>query len=648
MPVVKSKVLAPGMYVMDVKPIPTRSRNNRDVHLDYLKHLKESVATLRKIIEEARFEKPLDCSLASACRYTKHSQELVEYVIGTCLTNFNKGDKQIASTPITRKKRITFIDQCETSTNNTLTHVKQQTLNKTNEPVIPSTGVKGATSASESKPRSNTNKDTTLPAKSDMNKVEVHPRNNKTSVKEIIVLILVLAETAKLFVTVGHQWRPTGGKFMLGEQCPLTTITTSKVVPVNQVASPLDNYLTYVTCVNQRDPTSSIYLLSKASKNKSWLWHSRLNHLNFGTINDLARKDLVRGLPRLKFEKRSSLLGVSTSEDLGKLQPTTDIIIFVGYAPSRKGYRIYNKRTRRIMETIHVQFDELSEPMAPMQLSTGPTPIFFMLGQISSGLIPNSVPAAPYVPLTNKDLEILFQSMFDEFLEPPRVERPISLASAVPVPFNSTDTPSSTTIDQDAPSLSHSPSSLALQSLSLQEIVAAESTIMEDNPLAPVDNDLFINRNHSLKTLVSESTAMALTANADADHASCQDTQRSTSGSAQFLGDKLILWMRSQLTDYSFTFDKIPLYCDNCSVIALCCNNVQHSRSKHIDIRHHFIKEQVEKGVVELYFMTTDYQLADIFTKSLPRKRFEFLLPCLGMKSMTPETLKRLQEGEEE
>ncbi|GJZ38745.1 hypothetical protein Tco_0585308 [Tanacetum coccineum] len=109
-----------------------------------------------------------------------------------------------------------------------------------------------------------------------------------------------------------------------------------------------------------------------------------------------------------------------------------------------------------------------------------------------------------------------------------------------------------------------------------------------------------------------------------------------------------ILWMRSQLTDYGFAFTRIPLYCDNRSAIALCCNNVQHSRSKHIDIRHHFIREQVEKGLVELYFVTTDYQLADIFTKALPRERFEFLLPRLCMKSMTPETLKRIQKGEED
>nr|GEZ91768.1 hypothetical protein [Tanacetum cinerariifolium] len=180
---VKSKVFALGTYVIDVEPIPPRFKNNREVHLDYLKYLKESVATLREIVEEARVEKPLDSSLASACLYTKHSHELVEYVTGTCLNDFNKGDKQIASTHVTRKKRVTSMDPCETSTNNTLTNVKQQTMNNTNEHVIPFTGVKGATATSGSKPMSNTKKDRTFPAKIDMKKVEVHPRNNDSSVK---------------------------------------------------------------------------------------------------------------------------------------------------------------------------------------------------------------------------------------------------------------------------------------------------------------------------------------------------------------------------------------------------------------------------------------------------------------------------------
>ncbi|GJS44225.1 putative ribonuclease H-like domain-containing protein [Tanacetum coccineum] len=181
------------------------------------------------------------------------------------------------------------------------------------------------------------------------------------------------------------------------------------------------------------------------------------------------------------------------SEDLGKLQPTANIGIFVGYAPSLKGYRIYNKRNRHIMETIHVQSDELTEPMAPVQLGIGLAPTFLTPGQISSRLVPNPVPAAPYVPPTNKELEILFHPMFDEYLKPPRVETSVSPALAVPVPVNSASTPSSTTIDQDAPSPSHSPSSSALQSPSLHQGIVAESTIREDNPFAPVDNDPFIN-----------------------------------------------------------------------------------------------------------------------------------------------------------
>nr|GFA31691.1 retrovirus-related Pol polyprotein from transposon TNT 1-94 [Tanacetum cinerariifolium] len=114
-------------------------------------------------------------------------------------------------------------------------------------------------------------------------------------------------------------------------------------------------------------------------------------------------------------------------------------------------------------------------------------------------------------------------------------------------------------------------------------------------------------------------SSIALTAFADADHA-----------------------------DYGLGFNKIPMYCDNKSAIALCCNNVQHSRSKHIDIRYHFIKEQVENGVIELYSVNTEYQLADLFTKALGRERIEFLINKLGMRSFTPEMLKQLMNEEDE
>nr|GEY74734.1 hypothetical protein [Tanacetum cinerariifolium] len=102
------------------------TQNNRKVHLDYLKHLKENIETLREIVEEANVERPLERSLASSCLYTKHSQELLEYVIDTCLKDFNKQDKKQATTPLTRKKQVTFVDQYEKSNNNTHKHVEQQ------------------------------------------------------------------------------------------------------------------------------------------------------------------------------------------------------------------------------------------------------------------------------------------------------------------------------------------------------------------------------------------------------------------------------------------------------------------------------------------------------------------------------------------
>ncbi|GJT40848.1 retrovirus-related pol polyprotein from transposon TNT 1-94 [Tanacetum coccineum] len=89
----------------------------------------------------------------------------------------------------------------------------------------------------------------------------------------------------------------------------------------------------------------------------------------------------------------------------------------------------------------------------------------------------------------------------------------------------------------------------------------------------------------------------------------------------------------------------IPLYCDNKSVIALCCNNVQHSRAKKIDIRYHFIKEQVENGIVELYFIRTEYQPADIFTKPLPQERFNFLIEKLENRLVTRKCNGRIPRG---
>ncbi|GJZ40550.1 hypothetical protein Tco_0587436 [Tanacetum coccineum] len=181
---IKPRVLAPGKYAIDVEPIPPRNRNNREVHLDYLKHLKESVETIREIVEEAKVERPLDRSLTSACLYTKHSQELLRNVIGTCLKDFNQRDKKHAYTSLTKKKQVTFEGQCAMSNSNIHKHVEQLNTQKTNVPVPPSIGVNSCTDASGSQPRSNTKKNRILPAKSVNKKnVEEHPRTNKSNLK---------------------------------------------------------------------------------------------------------------------------------------------------------------------------------------------------------------------------------------------------------------------------------------------------------------------------------------------------------------------------------------------------------------------------------------------------------------------------------
>ncbi|GKB39850.1 hypothetical protein Tco_0884792 [Tanacetum coccineum] len=249
----------------------------------------ESVETLREIVEEAKVERPLDRSIVSACCYTKHSQELLEYAIGTCPKTFNQRDKNHPPTPVIRKKQVTFEEQYDTS-------------NRVNSCI----------DASGSQPRSNTKKNRILPAKSvNMQKVEDHPRtiksrlkttnrvdssisskrtvinlnshfvcktcnkclisanhdlcvvtylhsvNASASVKTVVRNVTqvwtpkqvkqvwkpkkvkqVWKPTGKTLNTIGYQWMPTGRTFTLGEQCPLTRLTKPNKVSAIAYANP--------------------------------------------------------------------------------------------------------------------------------------------------------------------------------------------------------------------------------------------------------------------------------------------------------------------------------------------------------------------------------------------------------------------------
>ncbi|KZV46985.1 hypothetical protein F511_15782 [Dorcoceras hygrometricum] len=146
----------------------------------------------------------------------------------------------------------------------------------------------------------------------------------------------------------------------------------------------------------------------------------------------------------------------------------------------------------------------------------------------------------------------------------------------------------------------------------------------------------------------------------DVDYAGCRIDRKSTSGTCQFLGDRLIswfskkqtsiatstaeaeylaagsccaqiLWIQHQLKDYGIDASEAPILCDNTSAIAITQNPVLHSRTKHIDIRHHFIRDHVLKKDVRLEYVSTEQQVADIFTKPLPDAKFSYFRNSLGL-----------------
>nr|GEV55525.1 integrase, catalytic region, zinc finger, CCHC-type, peptidase aspartic, catalytic [Tanacetum cinerariifolium] len=253
-------------------------------------------------------------------------------------------------------------------------------------------------------------------------------------------------------------------KHMTGDCSQLTNFVnkflgTIKFDGVDLLTGSRGNNL-YTLSLGDMMASSHVCLFFKALKTKSWLWHRCLSHLNFSAINHLAGQSLVRGLPKLKFEKDHLCSACAMGKR--KLQPKADIGIFIGYVPIKKAFWIYNKRTRRIVETIHVKFDELAA-MASEQSNSRPALHEMTPVTISLGLVPKPTSSTPFVPPSRNDWDFLFQPLFDELLTPPpSVDPPapegIALITDVipPEQAESTGLPSSTIVDQDAPSLSKS------------------------------------------------------------------------------------------------------------------------------------------------------------------------------------------------
>nr|GEV77517.1 hypothetical protein [Tanacetum cinerariifolium] len=418
-------------------------------------------------------------------------------------------------------------------------------------------------------------------------------------------------------------------------------------------------------------------------------------------------------------------------KDIRKLGAKGDISFFIGYSVDSRAYRFYNRRTKKIMETMNVSLGSLYElindrkpdisflyvfgalcypkndredigklgakAMAFEQRSSKPRLQSMTSGQISLGFVLTYAPSTITTQQpTEGELDLLFQAMYDDYIsgQPSAAQRtvpapqaqqaqqqgtqaslqPETVANNVPNamfdansfvnPFATSSTttyddyiggqPSatvrivptaqesqdrqtlmaSTTIADTAPTPTNSSSHATNIPITLQDAKPTEKQLKEVKMIfhylwGTVDTGLWYTKNFGFE----------LTGFSDANYAGCKDIFKSTSGGAQFLGEKL-------LTDYGFNFKKIPIYCDLKSAIAISCNPVQHSRTKHITVRYHFKKEHVEKGTIELYFVKMDYQLADLFTKALPADRFNYLTLHLGMRSLSPYELDRLAKSQ--
>nr|GEU50355.1 hypothetical protein [Tanacetum cinerariifolium] len=337
------------------------------------KHTMKQAVILREIVEQAKSLNPLGSASYSACQYVKLVQELLEYVRDTFLDIHKPSKKLVVVTPINKKKTVR-----------------------------------------------------TEPGTS---------RGSNTSVAPSSSSLVNLRLSELFYVKFGND-------------------LIAKIIG--------------------------------ASRTKSWLWHRRLSNLNFGAINHLAKNGLVRGAVDLTlftwkagndlllplkivlcdygFKRNRSQLINFVSKILGKVRFGNDHITrvmgckslhwyFVGYAPAKKAFRIYNKRTPKIIETIHVTFDEVIA-MASKQFSLGPGLHSMKTATSSSGLVPNTVSQQPCIPPNRDDWDHLFQPMFDEYFTPPSIDVSLVSVTTAPRSVDLSDSLVSMLINQDDPSTS--------------------------------------------------------------------------------------------------------------------------------------------------------------------------------------------------
>ncbi|GJS78552.1 retrovirus-related pol polyprotein from transposon TNT 1-94 [Tanacetum coccineum] len=462
-------IISPGMFKINLEPLAPKLLKNKDAHIDYIKHSRDHADTLREIVKNARVLSPLDNNLDSTCKYVQRIQEVLVYVKDKCPCLSKPSEKLVAVTLMNKDKKVRFAEPV-TSSSNIPKQIDSLKTQDSNKPLLPSTGVNTTTSASGSKPSGNTKKNRITRPPSKSKKHSYKPKAEDSIQEKLCMLHMDLCGPMRIqsingrkyiLVIVDDYSRFTWVKFLRSkDEVPEFVIKFLKMIQVRLNATVrnirTDNGTEFVNqtlrayyeevgishqtsvartpqqngVVKRRNRTlveaaRTMLIFSKALL---FLWAEAVATACYTQNRSLIQKRHNKTPYELLHDRKPDLsylhvfgalcYPTNDGEDLGKLKPKADIGIFVGYAPAKKAFQIYNKRTRKIIETIHVNFDELTA-MASEQFSSGPGTQLLPHETISLGLVQNIPSPTPYVPPTKNDWDTLFQPMFDEYLNHP-------------------------------------------------------------------------------------------------------------------------------------------------------------------------------------------------------------------------------------
>ncbi|GKE02968.1 retrovirus-related pol polyprotein from transposon TNT 1-94, partial [Tanacetum coccineum] len=380
-----ANTIVPGMFKLDLEPLAPRLLQNREAHINYLKYTQEQDDILRGIVEQAKAKQPLDKELDFSCKHAQRIQELLVYVQDTCPNAIKLSAKKVVVTPKNNVKKVR----------------SKPTCNKKNDRI------------------------SRTPSRNMKNKVEAQPRkvNKKTSSSKKAKIV----ESKNVnHSEPNHTWGsnatdiPSSSSLVMTgyPDCSLKLREFYKNVGISHQTSvartPQQNGVVKRRNQTLVEAARTMLIFSKALL---FLWAKAINTACYTQNRSLICRRYNKTPYELMQDKKPDLsffyvfgalcYPTNDIDDLGKLDAKADIGIFVGYAPAKKAFRIYNKRTKKIIETIHVTFDELTT-MASEQFSSGPRLQCMTPATSSSGLVPNPVSQQPCIPPPRDDGDRLF------------------------------------------------------------------------------------------------------------------------------------------------------------------------------------------------------------------------------------------------